>query len=65
MYSFYIDFNEGAIRLTVKARPGWFARWLLGPGERTVIEAYLDRRDCIALGSKLLRQAQGLGRVRP
>jgi hypothetical protein len=63
MYSFYIDFNEGAIRLTVKARPGWFARWWRGPGERTVIEAYLDRRDCIALGSQLIKQAGRLGRV--
>ena len=64
MYSFYVDFHEGALRLTVKKRRGAIYRFLTGQAETTIIEAYLGRSDCINLGGTLINKAAALGMVK-
>ncbi len=63
MYIFYVDFHEGAIRLTVKKKRSALFRWLTGEVTTTVIEAYMGRSGAIQLGRKLINQAGALGRV--
>ncbi len=64
MYSFYVDFHEGAIRVTLKEQCGWLRRTLTGQQTRTVAEAYMDRGQAIQLGSKMLKVANSLGRIK-
>jgi len=63
MYSFFVDFHDGAIRITVWERCGWLRRFLTGQEDRVVAETYLARGQAIKLGGKILNVANSIGRV--
>lgn len=61
-YTFYVDFHDGAVRVTIKATCSRLRRWLTGQAECTVLETYMDRRYAIKFGQRLFQLASTLGR---
>jgi len=61
MYSFNVDFHEGAIRLTVTESRGWLYRLLTGGHATTRREYFFARGGAIQLGRALLKQAAAIG----
>jgi hypothetical protein len=61
MYSFNVDFHEGAIRLTITESRGWWYRLLTGGNGISRREYYFARAGAIQVGRALLNQAAALG----
>lgn len=61
MYSFNVDFHEGAIRLTVHESRGWWYRLLTGGHATSRREYFFARSGAIQLGRALLNQAAKVG----